>query len=126
VRVVIAASALGIDCYTAEGQTCHIEHTTLSHSTMDPGLLPNVPSMDISDGSSEEILHLLKTVYWEGLEREICELVLAYQEIEKYQSHPTSDERDDVDVYSSNFKRFCALLSKYAIEKLNSNDGLLR
>jgi hypothetical protein len=93
---------------------------------MDPGLLPNLPSMEISDGNFEEILHMLKTVYWEGLEREICELVLAYQEIEKCQSHPTSDERGDVDVYSSNFKRFCTLLSKYAIEKFRNKDEHLR
>lgn len=69
----------------------------------------------IRDGFSDEIFNLLRAIYWQGLDREICQLVLAYQEMEK---HPRGSdfERDDhapVDLDACNFKRFCTLLSKY-------------
>lgn len=68
-------------------------------------------SEHIRDGNSDEILRVLSTVYWEGVEREICELILAYQDIEKYHAQPTADEENEVDVSGYNFRRFCTLLS---------------
>ncbi|KAH8635260.1 hypothetical protein IG631_10661 [Alternaria alternata] len=78
---------------------------------MDPVSSSDTSSEHIHDGNSDEILRVLSTVYWEGVEREICELVLAYQDIEKYQAQPTTDEENEVDLSSCNFQRFCTLLS---------------
>jgi hypothetical protein len=83
----------------------------------------NVPTVNVYDGGFDEILRLLNNVYWGGLEREIRELVLAYQEIENHHDHPTSDERGDVDFGACNLRKFCTLLSKYTMKLSKGGDG---
>jgi hypothetical protein len=80
---------------------------------MDYPLTSEVQSTSILDADENRILELLHSVYWEALEREICEVVLAYQEIEDKQPDPTSDECDnDLGNSQQNFEKFCMLLSK--------------
>jgi hypothetical protein len=87
---------------------------------MDPEASTVFPVECVYDGSYDEILHLLQAVYWESVEREICELVLAYQEIEKYHTHPIAEEIADIDLDAYNFKQFCKLLSKWSPNSMGS------
>lgn len=72
---------------------------------------PSAPTDSAQDATVDQILDLLATVYWKGLDREICEVVLAFQEIEQHQPSPTPYERDIADISGHNFKQFCTLLS---------------
>jgi hypothetical protein len=73
------------------------------------------PNSDIQDANFDQIFELLHTVYWQGLEREVGEVILAYQELEKYQPDPTPNEQEEPDLTGHNFEAFCNLLSKLRI-----------
>jgi len=87
---------------------------------MDPETSGSTPDDHIYDGTFDAIFRLLSTVYWDGLEREIRELILAYQDIETYQpNYP--DESSAPDLSACNFKRFCTLLSKFTTGELKNH-----
>jgi len=78
---------------------------------MDPS--PSDPGVSIQEADSDHIFDLLETVYWKGVEREICASILAYQEINQHQPDLSLYERHNSDLEGINFKRFCTLLSEY-------------
>jgi hypothetical protein len=80
---------------------------------MDHSPSSNSSDISIQEANSAHIFDLLETVYWNGVEREICAAVLAYQEIKHCQPDLTRYELDNSDLDGINFKRFCTLLSKY-------------
>jgi hypothetical protein len=85
------------------------------NTIMDSTAFRSVVHGRISDGSFDGILRLLTSVYWEGVEREIRGLILAFQEIERDFDKQAFDGCSDLDASGLNFQRFCTLLSKYEI-----------
>ena len=53
----------------------------------------------------DNLLAHLKRLYWEGINREICSMILAFREISATHPYPLADEEDSELLDSENFKR---------------------
>ena len=51
----------------------------------------------------------LKRLYWEGAEREICSMILAYQEIHRHHPGPITSEEDVRVLEGKNFEKIFEL-----------------
>ena len=71
---------------------------------------------EVNEASADNVLGLLRTMYWKGVKREVCEAVLAYHKIEQLHPGLSAYEKNhrNSDLSGINFKKFCALLSKCA------------
>ena len=72
---------------------------------------------EVNEASVDNMLGFLRTMYWKGVKREVCEAILAYHKIEQLHPVLSAYEKDsrNSDLSGINFKRFCTLLSKCAL-----------
>ena len=65
-----------------------------------------------------ELLCQLKRLYWDGTEREICSMILAYQEIHQHHPRPIASEEDVRVLEGENFKKIFDLWCTYGAPAL--------
>jgi hypothetical protein len=70
---------------------------------------------EVETATFDNLLACLKRLYWEGAEREICSMILAFREISAIHPKPLPYEEDTNLLDAENFKRifnlWCRLTS---------------
>ena len=64
----------------------------------------NEPSQNEA-ATSESLLTHLERLYWGGVEREICSMILAFREVSAIHPHPLADEENSKLLDAENFKK---------------------
>jgi hypothetical protein len=67
----------------------------------------NEDGTNLRHADYDNVLELLRAIYWGGVEREICLLILAYKEIQTHEPDLKLYEKEKTTLQGSNFRKFC-------------------